>query len=213
MDGGASDQGEDHLATVLAEAERRLDAGDADGAVAALEENLTQARNAMAYGSQGVLHAAIGDVHRQQGNLEAALAQYEQAAAALHGAGDAAAEAGALLRCGDAQRALKRVGAATQSYGGATAIYERLDDPRGAAHGEFLLAELAAGVHRDIAEKHYARAIELYHAAAGREGGTPDAGAAELPRRESQRRRGGGVVYNYASPPGRRRGGWGGGGV
>lgn len=181
MDGGASDQATSYLATVLAEAERRLDAGDADGAVAVLDESLAQARNALAYGPQGLLHAAIGDVHRQQGTLEAALTQYEQAAAALHEAGDTAAEAGALLRCGDAQRALKRVGAATQSYTGATALYDLLDDPRGAAHGEFLLAELAAGVHRDIAEKHYARAIELYREAAGREGAGAAADAAELP--------------------------------
>src|SRR5512143_53936 len=167
--GGASDQATSYLATVLSEVERRLDAGDRDGAVALLEDNLEQARNAMAYEPQGLLHAALGDVHQRAGATEAALDQYEKAAAALHEAGDVASEAGALLRCGDAQRALKRVGAATQSYGAAAALYVILGDPRGAAHGEFLLAELAAGVNRDIAEKHYAQAVDLYREAAERE--------------------------------------------
>ena len=167
--GGASDQAESHLGTVLAEAERLLDAGDDEGAVAMLEDNLRQAHSAMAFAPQGVLNAALGDVHRAAGRLEAALPHYEKAAAALHEAGDTAAEAGALLRCGDAQRALKRVGAATHSYSASASLYQMLDDPRGAAHGEFLLAELAAGVQRDIAEKHYRQAIELYREAAERE--------------------------------------------
>lgn len=167
--GGASEQTDSHLGTVLADAERLLDAGDVDGAVAMLEQNLLQARKAMALEPQGVLNAALGDVQRQAGRMEAAVGHYEQAAAALHEAGDPAAEAGALLRCGDAQRALKRVGAATHSYGASAALYQMLDDPRGAAHGEFLLAELAAGVQRDIAEKHYHLAIDLYREAAERE--------------------------------------------
>src|SRR4029079_11914878 len=125
--------------------------------------------NAMALEPQGVLHAALGDLHRAQGGMEGALAQDEKAAAVLHEAGDTASEAGALLRCGDAQRALKRIGAATQSYSSAAALYVLLDDPRGAGHGEFLVAELAAGVNREIAEKHYAQAIELYREAAERE--------------------------------------------
>ncbi|MBX3027091.1 hypothetical protein KF840_19490 [bacterium] len=169
--GGASEQATSYLATVLSEVERLLDAGDREGALALLEDNLRQAQQAMAYAPQGVLHAALGDVHQQAGATEAALAEYEKAAAALHEAGDAASEAGALLRCGDAQRALKRVGAATQSYGSAAALYVMLGDPLGAAHGEFLLAELAVGVNRDIAEKHYAQALELYREAAEREGG------------------------------------------
>ena len=167
--GGASDQATSHLATVLSEVGRLLEADDSDGAVALLEENLAQARNAMAYEPQGVLHAALGDVRQRAGATEAALAHYEKAAAALHEAGDGASEAGALLRCGDAQRALERVGAATQSYGAAAALSVMIGDPRGAAHGEFLLAELAAGVNRDIAEKHYAQAIDLYREAAERE--------------------------------------------
>ena len=94
-----------------------------------------------------MLHAALGDLHRAHGGMEGALAQYEKAAAVLHEAGDTTNEAGALLRYGDAQRALKRVGAATQSYSSAAALYVPRDDPRGAGHGEFLVAELAAGVN------------------------------------------------------------------
>ena len=179
--GGASDEASSYLDTVLAEAERLYDAGDFDGAVAVLEDNLAQARNAMALEPQGVLHAALGDLHRAHGGMEGALAQYEKAAAVLHEAGDTANEAGALLRCGDAQRALKRVGAATQSYSSAAALYVLLDDPRGAGHGEFLVAELAAGVHREIAEKHYTQAIELYREAAEREGAPADPAAVPDP--------------------------------
>lgn len=178
--GGASGQATTYLAAVLSEVERRLDAGDGAGAVALLEENLEQARTAMADEPQGILHAALGDVHQRAGATEVALAHYEKAAAALHEAGDGASEAGALLRCGDAQRALKRVGAATQSYAAAAALYVVLGDPRGAGHGEFLLAELAAGVNREIAEKHYAQAIELYREAAEREGAPAGAAAEPL---------------------------------
>lgn len=190
--GGASDQAESHLGTVLAEAERLLDAGDDEGAVAMLEDNLRQACSAMAFAPQGVLNAALGDVHRAAGRLEAALPHYEKAAAALHEAGDTAAEAGALLRCGDAQRALKRVGAATHSYSASAALYQMLDDPRGAAHGEFLLAELAAGVQRDIAEKHYRQAIELYREAAEREP-PPVPAAAPAPSAEGEALEGEGI--------------------
>ncbi len=177
--GGASDEARGYLDTVLGEAERLVDAGDFEGAVAMLEDNLLQARNAMALEPQGVLHAALGDVHRRQGGMEAAVAQYEKAAGVLHEAGDTASEAGALLLCGDAQRALKRIGAATQSYSSAAALYVLLDDPRGAAHGEFLVAELAAGVNREIAEKHYTQAIDLYREAAERE--SPPVEAADIP--------------------------------
>ncbi len=179
--GGAGDQATDYLAKVLGDVERLLGDGDADAAVALLEESLLQARNALAYGPQGLLHAALGDVHRQRQEHEAALGQYDQAAAALHEAGDTAAEAGALLRAGDAHRALKRSGAATQRYAGAAALYALLDDPRGAAHGEFLLAELASGVHADIAERHYQQAIELYREAAERQGGGAAESAPPLP--------------------------------
>lgn len=169
--GGVSDQAASYLATLLTEAEDLLERGDAAEAVALLERSLAQAKAALALEPQGAICAALGDVHRRTGDLERALACYEQAAQALREAGDTAAEAGALLKCGDAQRALRRVGAATQSYAAASAIYHLLDDPRGAAHGEFLLAELAAGVNnREIAGKHYTRAIELYREAAEREG-------------------------------------------
>ncbi len=169
-----SDQATSYLATLLTEAEDLLEAGDAAGAVELLERSLQQAREALAVAPQGVLCAALGDVYRRTAQLEPALSHYEQAVAALHEAGDTAGEAGALLRCGDVQRALRRVGAATQSYAAAIAIYDLLDDVRGAAHGEFLLAELAAGVNRDIAGKHYGRAIELYREAAERDGAVAD---------------------------------------
>lgn len=168
--GGASEQATSYLATVLSEVERLLEAGDREGAIAVLEDNLGQAERAMAYEPLGMLYAALGDVHQQVDATEAALAAYEKAAAALHEAGDGASEAGALLRCGDAQRALKRVGAATQSYSAAAALYVMLGDPRGAGHGEYLLAELAAGVNREIAAKHYAQAVDLYREAAERDG-------------------------------------------
>lgn len=179
--GGAGDQAADYLAKVLGDVERLLGDGDADAAVALLEESLLQARDALAYGPQGLLHAALGDVHRHRQEHEAALAQYDRSAAALHEAGDTAAEAGALLRSGDAQRALKHCGAATQRYAAAAALYALLDDPRGAAHGEFLLAELAAGVHADIAERHYQQAIELYREATEREGAAAAESAPPLP--------------------------------
>jgi tetratricopeptide (TPR) repeat protein len=168
--GGASDQAASYLATVLSEVERLLDAGDREGAIAVLEDNLRQAQSALAYEPLGVLYAALGDVHQRAGEIEPALAAYEKAAAALHEAGNGSSEAGALLRCGDAQRALRRTGAASQSYATAAALYGMLGDARGAGHAEYLLAELAAGVNREIAETHYRQAIEFYLEAAEREG-------------------------------------------
>jgi len=165
-DRGATEPATGYLAEVLGEAQRLLDAGATDTAVDLLDANIARAREALAFRPQGILQRALGDLHRIGGNFEAACAQYDQAVAALHEAGDAATEADALLRRGDAQRALQRIGAATQSYSAAVALLDTLDDARGAAHGEFLLAGMASGVHREIAEQHYTRAVELYEEAA-----------------------------------------------
>ncbi|MEO8604289.1 MAG: hypothetical protein ABI629_17070 [bacterium] len=181
-DGGASEQATSYLTEVLADAQQRLDSGDADRAAELLDLNIARARQALAFGPQGILQRALGDLHRIGGRMDAACTQYDQAAAALHEAGDTAAEADVLLRRGDAQRALQRGGAATQSYTAAAALYESLDDLSGAARGEFLLAELAAGVHKDIAEQHYRRAIDLYgEAAAQQPDAAPLAADAEVP--------------------------------
>ena len=153
------------LKAVLADAQRLLTEGNAEGARRELERARAGCRQAGDRATEATALRLLGDLEWTQGRHPRALQQWERAQAMWHELGDAVHEADTLLSVGDARRALDRAAQASDAYRAAGALYETLGDVLGQAHAAFRLGELALRQTPARAQQELTRAMALYEEA------------------------------------------------
>ena len=153
------------LKAVLADAQRLLTEGNAEGARRELERARVGCRQAGDRATEATALRLLGDLEWTQGRHPRALQQWERTQAMWHELGDAVHEADTLLSVGDARRALDRAAQARDAYRAAGALYTTLGDVLGQAHAAFRLGELALRQAPERAQQELTRAMALYEEA------------------------------------------------